>query len=39
MMTDFRFVLRQLLKSGDPVEALRLDPAADTAATTVETID
>jgi len=39
MVTDLRFAFRRLLKSGDPVEALRLDPAADTAATTVQTID
>jgi hypothetical protein len=39
MMTDLRFAFRRLLSLMNPVEALRLDPAADTAATTVQTID
>ncbi len=38
VMTDLSFAFRQLLSLMNPVEALRLDPAADTAATTVQTI-
>jgi hypothetical protein len=37
-MIDLRFALRQLFGPVNPVEAL-LDPAADTAATTVQMID